>query len=137
MPTRAWRSGCLFCRERVSSRLWDLQHSVHSVFGAPSRLKARGGWDILVNSVGYGGLTIYAGWAASGQGVLPPIVGVVAAFVAFFAGFYPLTQVYQMEEDSRRGDRSVWRVLVWQRGLYFCLRRCCREAGRCVVWGWS
>jgi len=77
----------------------------------PMRLKARGGWDILVNSVGYGGLTIYAGWAASGRGVFPPIMGVVAAFVSFFVGFYPLTQIYQMAEDSHRGDRTVALVL--------------------------
>ena len=55
----------------------------------PIRLKARGGWDILVNGVGYGGLTIYAGWAASGQGVVPPIVGVVAAFVVFLQASTP------------------------------------------------
>jgi 4-hydroxybenzoate polyprenyltransferase len=53
----------------------------------PIRLKARGGWDILINSVGYGGLTIYAGWAASGREVGSPILGVVAAFAAFFVGF--------------------------------------------------
>ena len=67
--------------------------------------------SILVNSVGYGGLTIYAGWVASGQEVNSAIVSVVAAFVCFFAGFYPLTQVYQKEEDSRRGDRTLALIL--------------------------
>jgi 4-hydroxybenzoate polyprenyltransferase len=83
----------------------------------PIRLKARAGWDILVNSVGYGGLTLYAGCAAAGRGLGQPIASVVAAFFCFFVGFYPLTQIYQMEEDSLRGDRTLALALGKRRSL--------------------
>jgi 4-hydroxybenzoate polyprenyltransferase len=73
----------------------------------PFRFKARAGLDVLINSVGFGGLTIYAGWAAAARPLVAPIVNVVAAFVCFFVGFYPLTQIYQMAEDAQRGDYTL------------------------------
>jgi 4-hydroxybenzoate polyprenyltransferase len=73
----------------------------------PVRLKARAGLDILINSIGFGSLTIFAGWAATSRPVEAPIINVGIAFFFFFAGFYPLTQVYQMEEDRQRGDRTT------------------------------
>jgi len=83
----------------------------------PFRCKARAGWDILINATGFGGLTIYAGWAAAAQPLVPPIVNVVAAFFWFFVGFYPLTQIYQMEEDTGRGDYTLALVLGKQNAL--------------------
>lgn len=73
----------------------------------PLRCKARAGLDLLINSVGYGALTIYAGWAAAARPLEAPILNVAAAFGCFFIGFYPLTQIYQMEEDARRGDKTL------------------------------
>ncbi len=72
----------------------------------PFRFKARAGLDVLTNASGYGALTAYAGWAAAGQALAPPMVNVVLAFFCFFVGFYPLTQIYQFAEDARRGDRT-------------------------------
>jgi len=83
----------------------------------PFRFKARAGLDILINATGFGGLTIYAGWAAAAQPLVAPIVNVVAAFFCFFVGFYPLTQIYQMEEDARRGDYTLALVLGKQNAL--------------------
>jgi len=83
----------------------------------PFRFKARAGLDILINAVGFGGLTIYAGWAAAAQPLVAPIVNVVAAFFCFFVGFYPLTQIYQMEEDARRGDYTLALALGKQNAL--------------------
>ncbi|MBN1265170.1 MAG: UbiA prenyltransferase family protein [Anaerolineales bacterium] len=73
----------------------------------PMRAKARGGIDVLINSIGYGGLTFYAGWAALNRPFDATIINVVLGFMFLFAGFYPLTQIYQMEEDRRRGDNTL------------------------------
>ncbi len=83
----------------------------------PFRFKARAGLDVLINATGYGGLTIYAGWAAMGRPPEASIVSVAAAFFCFFVGFYPLTQIYQMAEDSKRGDRTLALALGKQNAL--------------------
>jgi 4-hydroxybenzoate polyprenyltransferase len=87
----------------------------------PFRLKARAGLDVLLNASGYGGLTMYAGWAAAARPLNPPIVNVVVAFFFFFVGFYPLTQIYQMAEDTRRGDYTLALALGKQRALLLAL----------------
>ncbi len=83
----------------------------------PFRCKARAGLDVLINATGFGGLTIYAGWAAAAQPLAAPIVNVVVAFFWFFVGFYPLTQVYQMAEDAGRGDYTLALALGKQNAL--------------------
>lgn len=73
----------------------------------PVRLKAVAGADWLINMVGFGTLTPYAGWVSSGRA--PDAVGaaVLLAFCPLFAALYPLTQLYQFEEDTRRGDHTL------------------------------
>lgn len=83
----------------------------------PFRFKARAGLDVLINAVGFGGLTIYAGWAAVARPLVAPIVNVVVAFFCFFTGFYPLTQIYQMAEDAERGDYTLALALGKQNAL--------------------
>jgi len=73
----------------------------------PFRFKARAGLDVLINATGFGGLTIYAGWAAIAHPLTAPMINVGAAFFCFFVGFYPLTQIYQMGEDVARGDYTL------------------------------
>jgi 4-hydroxybenzoate polyprenyltransferase len=73
----------------------------------PVRLKAVAGADWLINMWGFGTLTPLAGWAATGAPVSPAGRLVLLAFCPLFAGFYPLTQLYQMNEDRRRGDRTL------------------------------
>ncbi len=73
----------------------------------PPRLKARAGWDLLINMVGFGALTPLAGWGVSGR-VLPPwFLGVAVGFALLFGALYPATQIYQIEEDRARGDRTL------------------------------
>lgn len=73
----------------------------------PVRLKAVGGLDWVINMVGFGALTPYAGWAATGR-LLPAAIGwLFVAFCPLFGALYPLTQLYQLEEDARRGDRTL------------------------------
>ena len=73
----------------------------------PFRFKAVAGVDWLINMVGFGALTPYAGWALTGRPADQPVVLVFAAFAPLFAALYPLTQIYQFEEDRRRGDRTL------------------------------
>jgi 4-hydroxybenzoate polyprenyltransferase len=73
----------------------------------PFRLKAVAGADWLINMLGFGTLTPFAGWAATGLPVHPAGALVLLAFCPLFAALYPLTQLYQMEEDRRRGDRTL------------------------------
>jgi lycopene elongase/hydratase (dihydrobisanhydrobacterioruberin-forming) len=73
----------------------------------PFRLKSVPGADWLINMWGFGTLTPYAGWAATGVPVGTVGVLVLLAFCPLFAALYPLTQIYQFEEDTRRGDRTL------------------------------
>ena len=83
----------------------------------PFRLKAVAGVDWLINMAGFGTLTPLAGWATTGR-PLDPVEGLVLlGFCPLFAALYPLTQIYQMEEDGRRGDRTLALMLGTRRSL--------------------
>ena len=87
----------------------------------PLRLKAVGGVDWVINMIGFGTLTPYAGWAATGR-ALPLAEGLVlVAFCPLFAALYPLTQLYQWDEDTRRGDRTLAIMLGLRRSLMVAL----------------
>lgn len=73
----------------------------------PFRLKAVAGADWLINMAGFGTLTPFAGWAATGLPLDAARAIVLLAFGSLFAALYPLTQLYQMEADRRRGDRTL------------------------------
>jgi lycopene elongase/hydratase (dihydrobisanhydrobacterioruberin-forming) len=83
----------------------------------PFRLKAVAGADWLINMWGFGTLTPYAGWSATGIPLDAAGGLVLLAFCPLFASLYPLTQLYQVEEDSRRGDRTLGVVLGPKRSL--------------------
>jgi 4-hydroxybenzoate polyprenyltransferase len=77
------------------------------------RLKARPLASLLTIAIGQGVLPFLAGWLAttqpSGDWHLALIAAGSAAFVAI--AFYPLTQLYQVEEDRQRGDQTIAVVL--------------------------
>jgi 4-hydroxybenzoate polyprenyltransferase len=83
----------------------------------PFRLKAVGGADWLINMWGFGTFTPYAGWAASGRSLDLAHGLVLVAFCPLFASLYPLTQLYQFEEDRARGDRTLAINLGMRRSL--------------------
>jgi len=83
----------------------------------PVRLKAVAGADWVINMLGFGTLTPYAGWAATGVPVDAARGLVLLAFCPLFAALYPLTQLYQFDEDLRRGDRTLASVLGMARSL--------------------
>jgi lycopene elongase/hydratase (dihydrobisanhydrobacterioruberin-forming) len=73
----------------------------------PVRLKAVAGADWLINMIGFGTLTPYAGWALARTPLTPAGVWALAGFTPLFAALYPLTQLYQLDEDRARGDRTL------------------------------
>ncbi len=77
----------------------------------PVRLKAVPGMDWLINMIGFGALTPFAGWAATGRPLDSGARLVFAGFCLLFGGLYPLTQLYQVEEDRHRGDRTLALIL--------------------------
>jgi lycopene elongase/hydratase (dihydrobisanhydrobacterioruberin-forming) len=83
----------------------------------PFRLKAVPGIDWVINMLGFGTLTPYAGWAATGLPLTSAGRLLLLGFLPLFAALYPLTQIYQDEEDARRGDRTLARALGIKRSL--------------------
>ncbi|HJW44732.1 MAG TPA: UbiA family prenyltransferase [Geothrix sp.] len=73
----------------------------------PARLKARAGWDLLINCLGFGLLTPLAGWALAAKPFSLAILLAALGFAFLFATLYPMTQIYQVAEDTRRGDRTL------------------------------
>jgi len=92
------------------------------------RLKGVAGADLAVNMLGYGaGTTLaghFAGQAAWGAPVAPPDGAawrLAAGFGLLFGSFYPLTQIYQIDPDRRRGDRTLAVRLGPRRALVLAL----------------
>ncbi|HEX9611544.1 MAG TPA: UbiA family prenyltransferase [Gemmatimonadales bacterium] len=83
----------------------------------PFRFKAVAGVDWVINMWGFGVLTPFAAWAATGRSLDVGHALVLLAFGPLFAGLYPLTQIYQLEEDKRRGDRTLALILGTRRSL--------------------
>ncbi len=90
------------------------------LYSHPStRWKANVWLSTLVVCGGQGALGFLAGWAVGRGEVgsalgLRGVLGALSAALTTF-GMYPLTQVYQIDEDSRRGDRTLC-VLLGARG---------------------
>jgi len=100
----------------VVSQLFALAYGISFVMSLayscpPLRLKARAGFDILINTTGYGALTLFAGWAAVRAEAPRFILLIAAGYAALFACLYPLTQVYQYDDDRAKGDRTFTVVL--------------------------
>jgi lycopene elongase/hydratase (dihydrobisanhydrobacterioruberin-forming) len=96
-----------------------LMSVVYSV--PPFRWKAVAGLDLLINAWGFGTLTPLAGWAITGRPLEPWAVLTLLAFCPLFASLYPLTQLYQYDEDRARGDRTLALVLGMRRSLVFAI----------------
>jgi len=73
----------------------------------PFRFKAVAGVDWLINMVGFGTLTPWAGWAITGRSLDLEHGLLFWGFCPLFAALYPLTQIYQRDEDRARGDRTL------------------------------
>jgi 4-hydroxybenzoate polyprenyltransferase len=99
----------------------------------PFRFKAVAGVDWVINMVGFGTLTPYATWAATARPLDLGHAIVLFAFCPLFAGLYPLTQLYQFDEDRRRGDRTLALILGMRRSLKVALTATLLALGM-LVW---
>jgi len=89
------------------------------------RWKAHTWTSLLVVGFGQGALAFVAAWAATRAEIASAwsvngVLGAIAALLLILA-LYPLTQLYQIDEDAARGDRTV--AIVWgpQRCFAFAL----------------
>ncbi|MGH7530367.1 MAG: UbiA family prenyltransferase [Gemmatimonadales bacterium] len=87
----------------------------------PFRFKAVAGVDWIINMWGFGTFTPFATWAATGVPLDSAHGLVLLAFCPLFAGLYPLTQLYQFDEDRRRGDRTLALILGMRASLRLAL----------------
>src|SRR5258706_360300 len=95
------------------------------------RWKARTWTSLLVVGFGQGALAFLGAWAATRGEVASAlsfegVLGAVAAVLLILA-LYPLTQIYQIDEDAARGDRTV--AVVWGP------QRCFAFALACTIFG--
>jgi 4-hydroxybenzoate polyprenyltransferase len=100
----------------------------------PFRFKAVAGVDWLINMWGFGTLTPFAAWATTGRPLDAGHALVLLAFCPLFAGLYPLTQLYQVEEDRRRGDRTLALLLGLRVSLIVAIA-CTLIAFALLAWG--
>jgi 4-hydroxybenzoate polyprenyltransferase len=100
----------------------------------PFRLKAVAGADWVINMWGFGTLTPFAGWAATARPVDLGHALILLAFCPLFAGLYPLTQLYQFDEDQRRGDRTLALIIGMRASLVIAI--CC-TLGAFGLFAWA
>jgi 1,4-dihydroxy-2-naphthoate octaprenyltransferase len=79
------------------------------------RLKGKPLGSLVTVAFGQGTLAFLAGWAAARGDLTAALSGwsLLAAVAATLtvAGLYPLTQIFQVEEDTARGDRTL--AVAW------------------------
>jgi hypothetical protein len=93
-------AGCVYRGVRHLLRMSVLYSVLHS-----GSRRWREDW--IINMVGFGAPHPARGWALTGRPIDRPALLVFAAFAPLFASPLPLTQIYQFEEDRRRGDRTL------------------------------
>ncbi|MCZ6747595.1 MAG: UbiA family prenyltransferase [Acidobacteria bacterium] len=129
MAARAGYVGELFPLLLGGSLILSILYSV-----PPIRLKARAGYDMAVNCAGYGGITFLAGAAATTQPLDVAVLWAGTGFAFLFASVYPLTQIYQMEEDARQGVRTL-AVRLGRRGSLLLATVAAASALTCLALG--
>lgn len=92
------------------------------------RLKAHPLSSLAVVGIGQGALAFVAAWLAARGGELSSMFSGDAALGALSAvllilGLYPLTQLYQIDEDAARGDRTV--AVAWGARACFAFSLVC------------
>jgi 4-hydroxybenzoate polyprenyltransferase len=81
----------------------------------PVRFKKRPGLDVMTNALVYGSLTPLAGWVATDRPLGPPMTNLLLAYLLLGWGSVPPGQIFQMEEDAARGDRT-WALVLGKKG---------------------
>jgi 4-hydroxybenzoate polyprenyltransferase len=100
------------------------------------RWKARALVSLLVVAVGQGAVGYAGGWLCGAEPphsllAIDPLLGLGVAMLSA-VGLYPLTQIYQIEEDRARGDRTFAVVFGADASFRFALA-CIALAGSCIT----
>lgn len=101
------------------------------------RWKARPLLSLVVVGLGQGGIGFRAGWLCAATPALPllrsyeGLLGMAAA-VLLTMGFYPLSQLYQIDEDRQRGDLTFSVVYGPRTSFRFALA-CLVAGGACIA----
>lgn len=101
------------------------------------RWKARPLLSLVVVGLGQGGIGFGAGWLCGAAPALPiwpsheGLLGLAAA-VLLTMGFYPLSQLYQIDEDRQRGDLTFTVVFGAGASFRFALS-CLVTGGLCIA----
>jgi 1,4-dihydroxy-2-naphthoate octaprenyltransferase len=112
------------CVNRTFLAIYLLIAAMGAAYSHPrTRWKAHPLGSAITVFLGQGALGFLAGWAAARGGLAGLLSerGVLGMLAAAWTtlGLYPLTQVYQIEEDAARGDRTLAVVLGPTRALRF------------------
>jgi 1,4-dihydroxy-2-naphthoate octaprenyltransferase len=95
------------------------------------RLKAHPWASMVTVGFGQGVLAFVAGWVGAGATLaqLAEPVGILGMTAAtlIILGLYPLSQLYQVDEDRARGDRTV--AVAWGSRRCFALSLACTAVG--------
>lgn len=87
----------------------------------PFRFKSKLGLDVLINAIGYGALTFYAGYALLDLPLTPQILAVISLIFLSFLQAVPYTQIYQIQEDKRNGNRTIAVVFGKKQAINFSI----------------
>lgn len=93
-----------------------------------TRWKSIPGGDLVINMLGYGSGTTISGLlvgqvVAGSPAIIPDNTGwfLVAGFGMLFGSFYPLTQIYQIPTDRKRGDMTLATALGTRQSLLLAI----------------
>lgn len=91
-----------------------------------TRWKSNPFLSIFTVGFGQGGLAFMAGWFSSTEIISNYLIFILGMFTTIFMSFgvYPLTQLYQIEEDKRRNDITF--------AVYFGVKKSFIFSGICV-----
>ncbi len=85
------------------------------------RWKSHLGASLFAVGVGQGMIAFAIGFLAAGAPLArllePPTLGAAVGSSIVTLGLYPVTQLYQLDEDRARGDRTLPLALGWRRAL--------------------
>lgn len=87
----------------------------------PLRLKRVPGVDWAINLLGFGAFTPLAGWAITGRPLEAEHALLLWSFAPLFGALYPLTQLYQLDSDRAKGDRTLASLLGVRHALRLAL----------------
>lgn len=85
----------------------------------PFYWKRKTGFDLFVNALGYGVLTMYAGYSLLDVALTPQMIIILLVIFIMWGAGYPLTQIYQIEEDKNRGFKTLAIALGKKGSLIF------------------